>query len=77
MSFRRKLLSVFALTVVLSVTTVVWIVSVVTRRAFERVDNDRTSALVAQFRREFNRRGHDVVRRVDAIAAGDAAWRWR
>lgn len=75
MSFRRKLLSVFALTVVLSVTTVVWIVSVVTRRAFERVDNDRTSALVAQFRREFNRRGHDVVRRVDAIAAGDAASR--
>ncbi len=75
MSFRRKLLSVFALTVVLSVTIVVWIVSVVTRRAFERVDNDRTSALVAQFRREFDRRGHDVVRRVDAVASSDAASR--
>ena len=36
MSFRRKLLTVFALTVFLSVGAVTWIVSTVTRRAFER-----------------------------------------
>ncbi len=75
MSFRRKLLAVFALTVFLSVAAVTWIVSSVTRRAFERADEDRASALVGQFRREFQRRGQDVVRRVAAIANSDAATR--
>ena len=46
-----------------------------TRRAFERADAERTDALVAQFRREFARRGDDVVRRVEAIAAGDTVSR--
>ena len=50
MSFRRKLLAVFALTVFLSVAAVTWIVSAITRRAFERLDEERTTALVAQFR---------------------------
>jgi signal transduction histidine kinase len=75
MSFRRKLLAVFALTVFLSVAAVTWIVSSVTRRAFERADEDRASALAGQFRREFDRRGEDVIHRVEAIAAGDAATR--
>ena len=73
MSFRRKLLTVFALTVFLSVAAVTWIVSSITRRAFERVNKERTTALVAQFHREFNRRGEEVVRRVETIAASDAA----
>src|SRR5450631_181294 len=75
MSFRRKLLAVFALTVFLSVAAVTWIVSAVTRRAFERADDERVATLVAQFRREFSRRGEEVGRRVDAIAAGDTATR--
>ena len=75
MSFRRKLLAVFALTVFLSVVAVTWIVSAVTRRAFERSNEERTVALIAQFRREFNRRGEEVVRRVQAIAASDATTR--
>ncbi|MBZ5599063.1 MAG: HAMP domain-containing protein [Acidobacteriia bacterium] len=75
MSFRRKLLAVFALTVFLSVVAVTWIVSAVTRRAFERSNEERTMALIAQFRREFNRRGEEVVRRVQAIAASDATTR--
>ena len=75
MSFRRKLLSMFALTVVLSVTTVAWIASVVTRRAFEQADNERSAALVAQFRHEFARRGGEVARRVQSIAGGEAAAR--
>jgi signal transduction histidine kinase len=75
MSFRRKLLAVFALTVFLSVVAVTWIVSTVTRRAFERSNEERTVALIAQFRREFNRRGEEVVRRVQAIASSDAATR--
>ena len=70
--FRRKLLTVFALTVFLSVAGVAWLVSAITRRAFNRSENDRTAALVTQFRREFNRQGDAVARRVEAIAASDA-----
>lgn len=75
MSFRRKLLLVFALTVFLSVAAVAWIVSLVTRRAFEQSNEERTAALVAQFQHEFNRHAEDVVRRVEAIAASEATTR--
>ena len=75
MMFRRKLLAVFALTVFLSVAAVALLVSAVTRRAFERSEDERTAALVTQFRREFNRQGEDVARRVEAIAASEDASR--
>ncbi|HEX4380074.1 MAG TPA: HAMP domain-containing protein, partial [Candidatus Acidoferrum sp.] len=75
MKFRRKLLAVFALTVFLSVATVALIVSAMTRRSFERANAESTAALVAQFRREFNRRGEEVVRRVETVAASDTATR--
>jgi nitrogen fixation/metabolism regulation signal transduction histidine kinase len=68
-SFRRRLLLLFALTVVLSVLTVTLVVSVMTRRAFDRSNDQRTSTLVAQFRREFTRRGKDVSRKIQAVAA--------
>ena len=71
MIFRRKLLAVFALTVFLSVAAVGWLVSAVTRQAFERTEEERTSALVAQFQREFNRQSEDIVRRVARIAASE------
>jgi len=73
--FRRKLLAVFALTVCLSVAAVAWLVSEVTRRAFVRSDDERTAALVTQFRREFNRQGEEVTRRVEAIANSESASR--
>ena len=69
LSFRRKLSLVFALTVFLSVGAVTWIVSSMTRRAFERANEDQTAALIAQFRREFNRRGEEVAHRVETIAS--------
>ncbi|MGA9554100.1 MAG: hypothetical protein WBR30_17775, partial [Candidatus Sulfotelmatobacter sp.] len=72
MIFRRKLLAVFALTVILSVTTVAWLVSEVTRRAFVRSDDERTAALVTQFRHEFNRQGDEVERKVASIAGSEA-----
>jgi signal transduction histidine kinase len=75
MTFRRKLLATFALTVFLSVAAVAWIVSLVTRRAFERSDEERTAALVSQFQREFDRHAQEVVRRVNAIAASEASTR--
>jgi two-component system nitrogen regulation sensor histidine kinase NtrY len=72
MIFRRKLLAVFALTVFLSVAAVAGLVLAVTRRAFERSEDERTAALVAQFQREFNRQGEDIARRVETIASSDA-----
>jgi signal transduction histidine kinase len=73
MMFRRKLLAVFALTVFLSVAAVAFLVSAVTRRAFDRSEDERTSALVTQFRREFIQQGESVTHRVEAIAFSDAA----
>lgn len=75
MSFRRKLLAVFALTVFLSVAAVALLVSAVTRRAFDHSEDERSAALVTQFRREFTRQSEEVVRRVQAIAASEAATR--
>jgi signal transduction histidine kinase len=74
-SFRRKLLLMFTLTVFLAVAAVAWTVSVITRRAFEQSEQERTRDLVAQFHREFNRRGQEVASRVEAIAGSEAATR--
>ena len=75
MSFRRRLLVVLAMTVFLAVALVSWVISIRTRRAFERADAERRQALVAQFQQEFARRGEEVVRTVDAITASDMASR--
>ena len=71
MTFRRKLLTVFALTVFLSVAAVALLVLGVTRNAFEKSEDQRTTALVTQFQREFSRRGDEVARRVETIATSN------
>ena len=71
MTFRRKLLAVFALTVFLSVAAVALLVLEVTRNAFATTEEQRTAALVTQFQREFSRRGEDVARRVEGIASSN------
>jgi two-component system, NtrC family, nitrogen regulation sensor histidine kinase NtrY len=75
MNFRRKLLAVFALTVFLSVVAVTWIVLSITRRAFERLNDERTAALITQFHREFNRRGEEVAGRIQNVAGGESVSR--
>jgi len=75
MSFRARLLTVFVLTVVLSVGLVSWAVSSATRRAFEQLDSQRREALVGQFRREFERRGEEIALRVAGIADAEATLR--
>src|SRR6202140_981476 len=75
MMFRRKLLLVFALTVFLSVAAVALLVLAVTRRAFDRSEDERTAALVIQFRREFNRQGEAVARRGGAVGGDERAKR--
>lgn len=75
MSYRTKLMTVFSLTVVAAVAVVAYIVSMTTRNAFERLDAQRTAALVAQFRREFARRSAETIRQVEGIAGSEATLR--
>jgi len=70
-SLRAKLFAAFTLAGVLAVSVVAWIVSSSMRDAFERLDTQRTAALVAQFQREFRRRGAEVTERVEGIANSD------
>jgi two-component system nitrogen regulation sensor histidine kinase NtrY len=75
MSFRAKIFLSITGTVVLAVWIVAGVVSTTVTKSFERREAQRTATLVSQFRREFNRRGADVVRRIEAIANSDAVLR--
>jgi two-component system, NtrC family, nitrogen regulation sensor histidine kinase NtrY len=71
MSFRTKIFLSITSTVVVAVWIVAGVVSTLVTRSFERRDEQRTATLVAQFHGEFNRRGVEVARRLDAIASSD------
>ena len=73
MTLRTRLLAAFALVVAATVVLVETLVLSTTREAFERVENQRVEALVAQFRQEFARRGEEIDRAVRGIAASDTA----
>ncbi len=75
MSFRLRLLLLTALAVAAAVAIVATAVQVTARRAFEELDDQRLQALVAQFRREFERRGQEVARRVESLAAAESTLR--
>jgi signal transduction histidine kinase len=72
MTFRTRLLIAFALTVVVAVAFVGAVVSTTTRRAFERLDEQRVSALATQFHQEFLRRQREIAQRVKDIAEADS-----
>jgi two-component system nitrogen regulation sensor histidine kinase NtrY len=74
-SFRQKLLAAVAATVVFAVVLVAASVSWLARSAFERQEQERSQALAAQFRREFERSGDDVARQAESIAASEEARR--
>jgi two-component system, NtrC family, nitrogen regulation sensor histidine kinase NtrY len=71
-SLRTKLLAAFVLAVLAVVGVVAWGTSTMARRAFEQADRERTQALVAQYQREFARRGAEISQRIDGIASADA-----
>jgi len=75
MSFRAKLQTLFALTIVAAVGAMAWGFSVYTRRAYEKIDEQRTDALVAQFHREYAQRGDEVARRVQSISDAESTLR--
>ena len=73
MTFRTRLQLIFTVAVVASVGLVEWLVTDNTREAFERMEPQRVNTLVAQFQKEFARRGQEIVRAVDSIANSDRA----
>jgi two-component system, NtrC family, nitrogen regulation sensor histidine kinase NtrY len=75
MKLRHKLLLAFALTVFVCVAAVSWITSYLVKQTFEKADDERTTALVEQFRREFDAQKEEVAHRVEGIAASEATLR--
>ncbi len=75
MSFRKKLLLLFAATVLLCVVVISASVYSTIQRSFEQAYQERANAVAAQFRSEFQRRGSDVVRKVESVAAGETVQR--
>jgi len=74
-SFRAKVFISITATVVLAVWIVAAVVSTLVTQSFERRDAQRTASLVSQLQREFERRGAEVARRVEAVADSDAVQR--
>ncbi len=71
MSFRQKLLLLFAATIVLCVAVMSGSVYSTMRRSFEQANQDRASSVAAQFRSEFQRRGQEVERKVESVATSE------
>lgn len=75
MSFRQKLLLLFAATILLCVAVMSVSVYGTMRQSFEQANQDRANSVAAQFRSEFQRRGQEVARRVESIAASESVQR--
>ncbi len=73
MTFRTRLLLVFTVAIVAAVALVELLVLSNTRQAFERAESQRVAALVAQFRKEFDRRKDEIAQAVKRIAESEAA----
>jgi signal transduction histidine kinase len=73
MTFRTRLLLIFTVAVIASVTAVELLVSAGIENRFERLESQRVDALVAQFRKEYDRSRQEIARAVNGIAASDTA----
>src|SRR5215471_11433717 len=71
MSLKTKLLLLVTLSIAASVAAVAWLIEARTRKSFRQVNQERTTALVTQFRREFDREGEEIKRAVSAIAGSE------
>ncbi|MGA3241083.1 MAG: ATP-binding protein [Bryobacteraceae bacterium] len=73
MTFRTRLLLIFTAAVVVAVGLVGLLVSAGIQYRFERLESQRVDALVAQFRKEYERNVQEIARAVNGIAASDTA----
>jgi two-component system, NtrC family, nitrogen regulation sensor histidine kinase NtrY len=72
MTFRTRLLLIFTVAMIAVIAIVEVLVLGITRRAFEQAESQRADALVAQFRKEFDRRRDEIGRAVKRISDSDA-----
>jgi signal transduction histidine kinase len=75
LSLRLKLLLVVATGIAASVGAVAWLIEERAHEAFRQVEQERTSGLVNQFRREFDHEGEELIRSVETIANSDSMLR--
>ncbi|HYX54509.1 MAG TPA: HAMP domain-containing protein, partial [Candidatus Limnocylindrales bacterium] len=75
MSLNTKLLLLVALSITASVGAVAFLIEARTHEAFRQIEQERTSSLVNQFRREFDHEGEEITHAVEAIAASDSMLR--
>lgn len=73
MSLRGRLLLIFGGIVVIAVALVSYAVSVGARKTFQRLDEQRTKAIILQFRREYDLQGEALALRTGAIARSEQA----
>lgn len=75
MTLRQKLLLTISGLVVLVVAAVAWTVSMRTSRALERIEQQRSAALLAQVRGEFQRQGDAISQALQRMAASERVQR--
>ena len=75
MTFRTRLFVSFMFALLLAVALIAAGVTIVSRRAFDELNREHSDALLAQFQKEFQRRGKDVVDRVKGIADAESTVR--
>ena len=71
MSLKTKLLLLVTVSITASVGAVAWLIETRAHEAFRQVEQERTSTLVGQFRREFDHEGEEITRGVETIAGSD------
>ena len=75
MSLRAKLLLLTAISIAASVGAVAFVIEERAHEAFRQIEQERTAAVVNQFRREFDHEGEEIIRSVDAIANSESMLR--
>ena len=75
MTFRGKLFWIFTLAMLLAVGSIAAGVTIVARRAFDDLNRQHSDALIAQFQKDFGRRGEGIVHRVKGIAEEESTTR--
>jgi two-component system nitrogen regulation sensor histidine kinase NtrY len=75
LTLKTKLLLLVTLSITASVGAVAWLIEERAHVAFRQVEQERTSTLVNQFRRDFEHEGQEIARGMDTLAGSDAMLR--
>lgn len=75
MSLRAKLLLLTAICIAASVGAVAFLIEERAHEAFRQIEQERTAAVVNQFRREFDHEGEEIIRSVETIANSESMLR--